>query len=968
MNDDQPEPDTPAPEIFLCHNNLDADIVRHIADALELEAGTPFFLDAFAIPDGVEFMPEIEAAMETAKGCAIFLGENGWGPTHLWEAGLALTRYRQDRDFRLIPVVLPGASDADMDRLGNGSVFKDINRSELTGQPPSQDQIQQLAAALSGTAAPQYRAPAKLTPYQLRRDAERWGIAKKTSKKAAAAILYRGADLKEAQDIMLANPDFVVIAEVQPFIAAALAEERNTLRRITAIALAASFTFITIAAVAYYNAKVAESRRLESLSRALAIQASQDETPGRQLLIALEATKRSNTAEAQGAVLSMLEKWRWLLTEHHIFNGVTASATGPGGTSTIFGSADGTVHRLAGTDGPQYIGSADSSITALAENQDTILVGTLDGTVESMDAQGNVLRLLEGFGRQAYVTAIATSPDGSIMVIGDHEGRVHILRPDHPTITHDAGDMLQINALAVSPDMTRIVALTDRHRLVVYEGSDWQETRRWPLTASALDAAFLEDGRLVWITSNGLMRQVAFSNDDITINDSYQFNGFFSHAVIDANTELVALGEVGGFVQLTNFFGHEIGFKRIRAHSDTISGLSIQEEMGQLVTAAQNGSVSRWVLDKPADFGRSLPSLVSEPLALLVSADGAVLGATRSEDEAAIWRLEQNAWVLVSDLVSAIVEVLGAEAGRLPTPGPDSDGFEDISTTLIDQIVLTETGVAWSTWNGAVLWLAFTEHTGPRLIREANGYGQVLLAAAPSGRSVAVTEEGSSEIQIIDSVSTNELQLLHAPEPVETMDFAPSGTELAIGTSRGSVLIASLPDRQTTALPDQHAAPISGTIWLGDGDLVSYASGGSNDRGLLFHRPGDVDATLRVASLRPGGAATASDYNSDLDLIAITDHDGMVHLWRASERRFVHSLFFGGSYLPAVALDPTARRVIAADGSGNLWSWPLNPSRWEAIVCAKVGRSLTTVEWNEVMAGEEFAPVCAADQSNSGTD
>ncbi|WP_419740862.1 toll/interleukin-1 receptor domain-containing protein [Ruegeria sp.] len=961
MEEEQPQLDAHTPEVFLCHNNLDADIVRHIADALELEVGTPFFLDTFAIPTGVEFMPEIEAAMEKAKGCAIFLGENGWGPTHLWEAGLALERYRRDPDFRLIPVVLPGATDAGMNRLGNGSVFKDINRSELTGQPLNQDQIKRLAAALSGTAAPQYRSPAKLTPYQLRRDAARWKEAKEKSKKAAKAILYRGAELTEAQGIMLANPDFAVVEEVQPFIAAALADERNSLRLIAAIAAAASVTFIVIAAVAYYNATVAETRRLESLSRALAIQAPQDETPGRQLLIAMEATKRSNTAEAQGAVLSLLEDWRWLLSEHSIFNSATAAATAPRGISTIVGSDDGTVYRVAGTDGPQIIGSVSASITALAENLDVILVGTLDGTIETIDSQGRTEHLLEGFGRQAYITALASSTDGQIMAAGDHEGRVHILRPGRPVITHDTGDLLQIDALAISPDKTRIVALSGLHRLVVYEGPKWKETLRWPLNASALDAAFLDDGRLVWITTNGLMRQVSFEDGDITIDDSYQFNGFFAHARIEPGSGLVALGEVGGFVQMTNLYGHEIAFERIRAHSDTISGLSILRDTGTLVTTAQNGSISTWTLDELVGFGQRLPSLISEPVALLVKADGTVLGATRSQHDAVVWRLDQDQWVQMSDLVAATVEVLGEDVGVLPNLATDSDGFVDVSTTLIDQISLHKFGVSWSTWNGAVLWLPFAKDARPRLIRDANNYGHILLAIAPSGRNIAVTEAGSGEIQIFDTDTATHASSVFAAEPVETMAFNPSGDQLAIGTARGSVAIAALTQETPTDLPDLHAAPISGAIWLGEDALVTYASGGSNDRGLLFHLPGDADATLRVASRKPGGAVTASDYNSALDLIAVTDHDGLVHLWRASERRFVQSLYFGGSYLSAVALDPMEQRVIATEGNGNLWSWPLSLEQLEATICEKVGRGLTAVEWRELMPDEDFAPVCTTD-------
>ena len=37
-------------------------------------------------------------------------GCRGLGPTHLWEAELALARYRRDPTLRLIPVALPGLS------------------------------------------------------------------------------------------------------------------------------------------------------------------------------------------------------------------------------------------------------------------------------------------------------------------------------------------------------------------------------------------------------------------------------------------------------------------------------------------------------------------------------------------------------------------------------------------------------------------------------------------------------------------------------------------------------------------------------------------------------------------------------------------------------------------------------------------------------------------------------------------
>ncbi len=117
--------DEPGDIVFLCHNSKDKAFIQKIADALELEFGTRFFLDVFAIPTGEAFIPWIEKALEDCAACAIFLGGNGWGPTHLWEAELALARYRRDPKLRIIPVALPGISPEEAAKLGSGKLFQD---------------------------------------------------------------------------------------------------------------------------------------------------------------------------------------------------------------------------------------------------------------------------------------------------------------------------------------------------------------------------------------------------------------------------------------------------------------------------------------------------------------------------------------------------------------------------------------------------------------------------------------------------------------------------------------------------------------------------------------------------------------------------------------------------------------------------------------------------------------------------
>jgi len=88
-------------------------------------------------------------------GCVIFLGGNGWGPTHLWEAERAVARYREQPRFKLIPAALPGIKADDMKRLGAGKIFQEINWADFTRRLDDPNSLSKLNAALTGQALPQ---------------------------------------------------------------------------------------------------------------------------------------------------------------------------------------------------------------------------------------------------------------------------------------------------------------------------------------------------------------------------------------------------------------------------------------------------------------------------------------------------------------------------------------------------------------------------------------------------------------------------------------------------------------------------------------------------------------------------------------------------------------------------------------------------------------------------------------------
>jgi len=317
--------DDPGDIVFLCHNSADKAFIRKLADALELEFGTKFFLDVFAIPTGEAFIPWIEKALKNCAVCAIFLGGNGWGPTHLWEAELALARYRRDPKFRIIPVALPGLSQQEAAKLGSGKLFQEVNWADFTRGPDDKDSLDKLEAALTGRKTLGYRGPARLTPYQVRRDADRW----ERSGRRDRSILYGGAQLTEAEAMARDNPD--ATAGVNSFISASRERQTSYWRRLAIVSAGAAVVLLTASAVAIANYLISEQRRLASVSRQLAIASREAPGADRALLIAARAVLVDDTAEARAALLERLQEFRFLkhvVTTGSYVEGATLGSTG----------------------------------------------------------------------------------------------------------------------------------------------------------------------------------------------------------------------------------------------------------------------------------------------------------------------------------------------------------------------------------------------------------------------------------------------------------------------------------------------------------------------------------------------------------------------------------------------------------------------------------------------------------------
>ena len=95
-------------DVFLSHNGADKDAVLEIARRLR-DVGIRAFLDIWHLVPGEPWQEALEDALDRSRSCAVFLGPTGFGPWENEEMRVALSRRVRDDEYRVIPVLLPGA-------------------------------------------------------------------------------------------------------------------------------------------------------------------------------------------------------------------------------------------------------------------------------------------------------------------------------------------------------------------------------------------------------------------------------------------------------------------------------------------------------------------------------------------------------------------------------------------------------------------------------------------------------------------------------------------------------------------------------------------------------------------------------------------------------------------------------------------------------------------------------------------
>jgi formylglycine-generating enzyme required for sulfatase activity len=95
--------------VFLSYNSEDREAVENIAVYLHDKANLKPWFDKWELIPGEPWVDKLDRGLTASNTCAVFVGKSGEGPWQKKEVGAALDRQVKNPEFRVIPVLLPGA-------------------------------------------------------------------------------------------------------------------------------------------------------------------------------------------------------------------------------------------------------------------------------------------------------------------------------------------------------------------------------------------------------------------------------------------------------------------------------------------------------------------------------------------------------------------------------------------------------------------------------------------------------------------------------------------------------------------------------------------------------------------------------------------------------------------------------------------------------------------------------------------
>ena len=634
---------------------------------------------------------------------------------------------------------------------------------------------------------------------------------------------------------------------------------------------------------------------------------------------------------------------------------------------------------------------------ALSPDGRTLALRTDDGSVAFFDTRAlNEIGLrFKAPGQISYfgaivrpVRALAFSPDGRTLAVGDSDGL-------HPTLslvdarTHRARATATSRSgatadVAFAPDGRTLVTgdvISGRSLGAARDARGASRKRRRCAAAVETDSGRAPDrlhegGRYLLVTSGEMM---SFLVDPRTLARVRTFH-VAGAAALSPAADAAAFGQNDGSVELISLrTGLERSMRR-RATGRVIA-LTFSHDGKVLATASDDGTVDVW--DVPTrSLRETFAGHAAAALGLLFSSDDATLYSGSSDGSVIVWDVRG-----ARRLGPPFRFDLAAQAGRdAHTPVRDAstavalspDGSRFVTSPAPNRVTLWRArdqralgafrgpcgpvvSLAWShdgrriacTGNApeTVVWDLATRKI-LTLLGPATTFGDAGVNFSPNDKIVA-TAGSDGLVRVYDLHSGQRIGVVRTKGGLQDVDFSPDGQRLTAAGLSGDIVVWNVPRRRLER-SIHHSPAILSIRYSPDGKQIATGD-----------LAGNVDfwdaATGRQVGRTLGGQnglVLSVTYNPSGNELTTTSTDGKIRLWDLASGKLVGAPLPGADTGGWGTFFPDGKKIIAVFGSGTGVIWNVDPDAWQAHACRIAHRNLTRTEWPEFVPERGYRQVC----------
>jgi WD40 repeat protein/DNA-binding SARP family transcriptional activator len=580
------------------------------------------------------------------------------------------------------------------------------------------------------------------------------------------------------------------------------------------------------------------------------------------------------------------------------------------------------------------------------------------------------------------VRALAFSPDGGVLAVGDFDGNRSMLYLLDAG-THRARAALKerrgaTDDVVYAPDGGSLVTAATTtcarsappERLTVRQVGDGAPLLRSRPIRGGRIIGFVHAGRWLLITEGDTASYLLDARSLARVR-TFPLSGT---AAVSPTADTAVFGEDDGSVDLVDLRTGAVEPMDRRATGHVI-GAAFSRDGNVVATTSDDGSVAVW--DVPTRRLReTFAGHAAAAVAPVFSPDGATLYTASDDGTVIVWdvfgarRLGRPFRFAPSAAGGEGLHVPGDGAGAVAT-APDSSRF--VTSPAPDHVTL---------WRARDL-TALVDLRGP--------CGEVeSLVFSHDGRLVACAGGGDT---VIWSERTRQLLAVLAPRRNDGVNFSPDDRLLAAAAQDGKVRLYAVPSGRLVAtlkakgtMNDvDFSADGARVVATGLAGTIFVWNVGTHvlERSIVHH-----DALISIRLSPDGRQIATGDLKGNLDLwdvasgahlgtlggqngyvgsvtwspdgrdLMTTSTDGKFRIWDVATRKLV------GAPLPGDAVGgwgtyfPNGKEIVAAFGTGKGVVWNVDPAAWNRAACRIAHRNLTRAEWHQFLPERRYASVC----------